>query len=99
MINAIINPSMQEYPTTERGVKKTTEGVQPCTPEEGVAKRALERQKLEIEWCAEYRNKERKAEDYRSADTENIIADIETGVIEATGIWNQLQVEDRCRRR
>lgn len=52
---------------------------------EGVAKRALERQKLEIKWFAEHRNKERKAEDYRSADTENIIADIETGVIEATG--------------
>lgn len=30
-------------------------------------------------------NKEWKAEDYRSADTENIIADIEKGVIEATG--------------
>ena len=31
MINEIINLSMQEYPTTERGVKKKTEGVQSCT--------------------------------------------------------------------
>ncbi len=52
----------------------------------GITKRALERQGLEMKWFEEHRNnKARKMQDYRSADTENIIADIETEVIEASG--------------
>ena len=51
----------------------------------GITKRALERQELEMKWFEEHRNKARKMEDYRSADTENIVGDIETEVIEASG--------------
>ena len=38
-----------------------------------------------MKWFEQHRNKVRRMEDYRSADTENIVADVETEVIEASG--------------